>query len=782
MSTRTLRHGLLIVNSIVLIASAGCQTMTNRMAKVPPQQASASEQSTPTGMAKTDFHREISRDQQFNVHVELAKVHESQGNNDAALAEYEQAIAIGERRGSLLNGGKLGPDALSLAHRRMAATYDRMGRFALAETHYNQALKLTPNDPKVWNDAGYSYYLQNRLADAERTLKTAKTFAPNDARILTNLGMTLAVSGKSDEALGILSQAGGPAVGRANLGYILASTGRTEQARKQYEAALAMQPDLAPARQALAKLDSQPKATAIAARDNAASEGLDPNVAATSIPNAARPTNVPPEPRPEEAQATASAAPNSPMPDSSPMMSRESMPAARLEQTTTTPAPVSAVQNGSAETSVQGAASSWIEPVKTPDPTATQPTTEPQSRGLDPVANPVASVPDYAPPPSRPVSEPSEVHDNSIPLTVVGENDPAGLRDTSPAAPPAQAAPRSEPVEETAPQVIASRPSADEFNDPQVPSTAPAPAPAPTAETTPPPATNPAPAQALETSPAPPAAAPAPAQSLETAPSQVPTPAAAMETAPSPEAPVASAQVSESVPAPAAAAAASASAQAEVPPAAPGATETATEAETPDPADLQNPFPPGMNQILATPQNGSAAKPSDPGQAAYPSKTAPAAAPAQAPARMASPSKIQPIPRQAMVSPSDSLPTSNPVSPYGTGTLDPNTKSLPATTAPALGRGASTGAMMSRNGAGAMNPTPSKSQPNDYVDAAGRPYRTQPVPPSKVSPAGTVPGWAVPKNYRSATYPPTPSDLATRATRKTTPPAAPANTIPPTPW
>ena len=205
-------------------------------------------------------------------------------------------------------------------------------------------------------------------------------------------------------------------------------------------------------------------------------------------------------------------------------------------------------------------------------------------------------------------------------------------------------------------------------------------------------------------------------------------------------------------------------------------------AETPDPADLQNPFPPGMNQILATPQNGSAAKPSDPGQAAYPSKTAPAAAPAQAPARMASPSKIQPIPRQAMVSPSDSLPTSNPVSPYGTGTLDPNTKSLPATTAPALGRGASTGAMMSRNGAGAMNPTPSKSQPNDYVDAAGRPYRTQPVPPSKVSPAGTVPGWAVPKNYRSATYPPTPSDLATRATRKTTPPAAPANTIPPTPW
>ena len=47
---------------------------------------------------------------------------------------------------------------------------DRLGRFAQAETHYQKALKLNPKDPKIWNDAGYSYYLQAGWADAERAL------------------------------------------------------------------------------------------------------------------------------------------------------------------------------------------------------------------------------------------------------------------------------------------------------------------------------------------------------------------------------------------------------------------------------------------------------------------------------------------------------------------------------------------------------------------------------------------------------------------------------------
>ena len=96
--------------------------------------------------------------------------------------------------------------------------------------------------------------------DAERALKTADSIEPNNPRTLTNLGLTLAAQGKNDDALALLSRAGGPAVGHANLGYILAAMGKTEEARHHYDEAITLQPGLNAARLAIAKLDSQPVA------------------------------------------------------------------------------------------------------------------------------------------------------------------------------------------------------------------------------------------------------------------------------------------------------------------------------------------------------------------------------------------------------------------------------------------------------------------------------------------------------------------------------------------
>ncbi|WP_406700658.1 tetratricopeptide repeat protein [Singulisphaera sp. Ch08] len=118
-------------------------------------------------------------------------------------------------------------------------------------------MKASPDDARVWNDSGYSYYLQSRWADSERNLKTAAKLAPDDVRIQTNLGLTLAAAGKTDEALIALSKAGGNAIAHANLGYLLAAMGQTEQARAHYQTAIALQPNLTPARQALANLDAK---------------------------------------------------------------------------------------------------------------------------------------------------------------------------------------------------------------------------------------------------------------------------------------------------------------------------------------------------------------------------------------------------------------------------------------------------------------------------------------------------------------------------------------------
>lgn len=207
------------------------------------------------------FRKDVTQDQRIHVHIDFGRVFESQGNFEAALAEYQQALAACEHK--LIGRTRSADEAL--AHRRIGNALDRLGRFAQAEMHYKKALRLSPRDPKIWNDAGYSYYLQGRWADAERTLKTAARLAPEDARIKANLGLTLAAAGRTREALPILSQYSGDAIGHANLGYLLAATGQVELARQQYLQALALRPSLDLARRALAQLDRARDAEAVAA-------------------------------------------------------------------------------------------------------------------------------------------------------------------------------------------------------------------------------------------------------------------------------------------------------------------------------------------------------------------------------------------------------------------------------------------------------------------------------------------------------------------------------------
>jgi Flp pilus assembly protein TadD len=203
--------------------------------------------------APSEFHAKATDQQAYQVHIDFGRVFESQGNFDGAVLEYQQAITVLETR----RRGAFQPADRALAHRRMAGALDRLGRFAQAEVHYQQALKFCPKDPKVWNDVGYSYYLQGRWSDSEKALRTAAKFAPGDERIRINLGLTLAAAGKTSEAFPLLSQSSGDATGHANLGYLLAATGQYDLARRQYETSLALRPDMELARRALARLDRQ---------------------------------------------------------------------------------------------------------------------------------------------------------------------------------------------------------------------------------------------------------------------------------------------------------------------------------------------------------------------------------------------------------------------------------------------------------------------------------------------------------------------------------------------
>ena len=69
----------------------------------------------------------------------------------------------------------------------LAASYDRIGRFDLADRAYAQAVRLVGETPAILNNEGYSYMLRGQLIEARKKLQEADKRDPNNPTILNNL-------------------------------------------------------------------------------------------------------------------------------------------------------------------------------------------------------------------------------------------------------------------------------------------------------------------------------------------------------------------------------------------------------------------------------------------------------------------------------------------------------------------------------------------------------------------------------------------------------------------
>ena len=69
----------------------------------------------------------------------------------------------------------------------LAAAYDQLKRFELADRAYAQVLKLTGPSPELLNNRGYSYLLRGDLRRASQDLSAAAAKAPENEHILNNL-------------------------------------------------------------------------------------------------------------------------------------------------------------------------------------------------------------------------------------------------------------------------------------------------------------------------------------------------------------------------------------------------------------------------------------------------------------------------------------------------------------------------------------------------------------------------------------------------------------------
>jgi len=69
----------------------------------------------------------------------------------------------------------------------LAATYDRIGRFDLADRAYSAAIKLAGNTIEILNNQGYSYMLRGDYAAARKKFLQAYAREPNNPTVLNNL-------------------------------------------------------------------------------------------------------------------------------------------------------------------------------------------------------------------------------------------------------------------------------------------------------------------------------------------------------------------------------------------------------------------------------------------------------------------------------------------------------------------------------------------------------------------------------------------------------------------
>ena len=143
--------------------------------------------------------------------------------NKAVLGAYGRALAdVGKYAQAL--------DVLGHAHSpdqpdwrilsAQGAVLDQMGRHDDAQRYYASALKIVPEDPSVLSNLGLSYALSKDLPKAEATLRRAVARPGADPRVRQNLALVVGLQGRFAEAESIARADLPPDEAAANVAYL----------------------------------------------------------------------------------------------------------------------------------------------------------------------------------------------------------------------------------------------------------------------------------------------------------------------------------------------------------------------------------------------------------------------------------------------------------------------------------------------------------------------------------------------------------------------------------
>jgi len=225
----------------IAVATAGCQTTQSTA-------TTGSLALAPTDRSDADWQRDIQaygqkyRADPSNVETALryAQALRASGQNAQAVAILQELsmenphnkIVLGEYGRALADAGQYEqaltvldsshtpeqPDWRILS--AQGAVLDQMGRHVDAQRHYLTALKIVPNEPSVLSNLGLSYALSKDLKDAEATLRLAVAQKAADPRVRQNLALVVGLEGRFAEAEEIARADLPPNEAAANVAYL----------------------------------------------------------------------------------------------------------------------------------------------------------------------------------------------------------------------------------------------------------------------------------------------------------------------------------------------------------------------------------------------------------------------------------------------------------------------------------------------------------------------------------------------------------------------------------
>jgi Flp pilus assembly protein TadD len=146
-------------------------------------------------------------------HPEDKAVLGAYGRALAAVGNYAQALDVLNRAHSPDQ-----PDWRILS--AQGAVLDQMGRHDDAQRYYSSALKIVPDEPSVLSNLGLSYALSRDLPKAEATLRRAVAQPGADPRVRQNLALVVGLQGRFAEAEGIARADLPPDEAAANVAYL----------------------------------------------------------------------------------------------------------------------------------------------------------------------------------------------------------------------------------------------------------------------------------------------------------------------------------------------------------------------------------------------------------------------------------------------------------------------------------------------------------------------------------------------------------------------------------